>query len=38
MRSKGGRGVPFIDVEGIYIPGYNPDGIEKAVERRRKGQ
>ncbi len=37
MRSKGGRGVPFIDVEGIYIPGFSAEEIKQAVEKRRKG-
>jgi glutaredoxin len=36
MRQKGGRGVPFVDVEGIYIPGFAPILIKQAVEDRRR--
>ncbi len=37
MSQKSGRkGVPVIDVEGIIIRGYSPDGIKQAVEKRRK--
>ena len=36
MRKSGGaKGVPFIDVEGIYIRGYNPGVLKDAVEKRR---
>jgi len=31
---KGGRGVPFIDVEGIYIHGYSKEAIISAIERK----
>lgn len=34
-KSGGSRRVPFIDVEGIIIRGYNPGAIKAAVERRR---
>ena len=34
MRRKGGSGVPFIDVEGIYIAGYDAYAIKAAVEKR----
>jgi glutaredoxin len=30
-----GKGVPIIDVEGIVIPGYNPEAIKDAVEQKR---
>jgi glutaredoxin len=35
--SKGGgsKGVPLIDVEGIFIRGYNPDALKAAIEKRR---
>jgi glutaredoxin len=36
MIEKSGRtGIPFIDIEGIYIYGANLQGIKKAVEKRR---
>jgi glutaredoxin len=35
MAKKGGRGVPLIDVEGIFINGYSPEMIREAVEKRR---
>lgn len=35
MKSGGRKGVPVIDVEGIIIPGYSPEAIKAAVERRR---
>lgn len=36
MQAKSGRkGVPFIDIEGIYIHGFSEDSIRKAVERKR---
>ena len=34
MNAKGGTGVPFIDVEGTYIYGYNKQTIISAVERK----
>jgi len=34
-KSGGSTGVPFIDIEGIIIRGYNPGAIKAAVERRR---
>lgn len=34
-KSRGAKGVPLIDVEGIIIHGYNPSVIKDAVERRR---
>jgi glutaredoxin len=34
-KSGGSTGVPFIDVEGMLIRGYNPDAIRSAIERRR---
>ncbi len=37
MHSKGGKGVPLIDVEGIVIKGYSAGAIKDAVERRRNG-
>ncbi|HMK44686.1 MAG TPA: glutaredoxin domain-containing protein [Dissulfurispiraceae bacterium] len=36
MRKAGRRGVPVIDVEGIIIPGYSPEHIKAAVEKRRE--
>jgi len=36
MHDKGGRGVPFIDVEGTYIGGYAPERIKQVVEDRRR--
>ena len=27
--------LPFIDIEGIIIRGYNPDALKGAVEKRR---
>jgi len=35
-KSGGGRGVPFIDVEGIIIRGYSPEAIRASVEERRR--
>ena len=35
-KSGGGRGVPFIDVEGIIIRGYSPEEIRASVEDRRR--
>lgn len=34
-KSGGSTGVPFIDVEGTIIRGYNPDALKSAIERRR---
>jgi glutaredoxin 3 len=34
MRDKGGRGVPFIDIDGIYIRGYSEEAIRSAVKRK----
>jgi glutaredoxin len=34
-KSRGVKGVPLIDVEGIIIHGYNPGAIKNAVEKRR---
>ena len=34
MRDKGGRGVPFIDVEGLYIRGYSKEAIISAVRTK----
>ena len=34
-KSGGSTGVPFIDVEGIIIRGYNPSALRAAIERRR---
>ena len=34
-KSRGGSGVPVIDVEGIILRGYNSDSIKNAVEERR---
>ncbi|MGD0916241.1 MAG: glutaredoxin domain-containing protein [Thermodesulfobacteriota bacterium] len=34
-KSRGARGVPLIDVEGIIIHGYSLGGIKDAVEKRR---
>ena len=34
-KSGGSTGVPFIDVEGMLIRGYNPDALRSAIERRR---
>jgi len=36
MREKGGRGVPFVDIEGTYIPGYAPEFIKQSIEDRRR--
>ncbi len=36
MLAKSGRkGVPFIDIEGIHLQGFNADSIRRAVEKRR---
>jgi glutaredoxin len=35
FKTKGGRGVPLIDVEGLIIKGYNADSIRSAVESKR---
>ena len=37
MHSKGGNGVPLIDVEGIIIRGYSARAIKAAVEKKRNG-
>lgn len=34
-KSGGSTGVPLIDVEGIIISGYDPDGIDRALEKKR---
>ncbi len=34
-KSRGAKGVPLIDVEGIIIHGYNPGDIKDAIEKRR---
>ena len=36
MRRLGGKGVPFIDVEGILIRGYSPERIKEAIEKKKK--
>ena len=36
LGKSGHRGVPVIDVEGIVIKGFTPDGIKQAVETKRK--
>lgn len=36
LGKSGQRGVPVIDVEGIVIKGFTPDGIKQAVESKRK--
>ena len=36
FKTKGGQGVPLIDVEGILIKGYNQDSIKSSVEEKRK--
>jgi glutaredoxin len=36
FKSKGGSGVPLIDVEGIVIKGYNQESIQSAVEEKRR--
>ncbi len=36
MKEKSGsKGVPFIDIEGIYLRGYSEEKIRQAVEKRR---
>lgn len=35
FRSKGGNGVPLVDIEGIIIKGYSPSGIKAALESKR---
>lgn len=35
MRKLGGKGVPFIDVEGILIKGYSPELIKGAIEKKK---
>ncbi len=30
-----GTGVPFIDIEGLYVHGFNAQKIKWAVEKRR---
>jgi len=37
MHSKGGNGVPLIDVEGIIIRGFSAGAIKAAVEKKRNG-
>lgn len=37
MHSKGGNGVPLIDVEGIVIKGFSAAAIKAAVEKKRAG-
>jgi glutaredoxin len=34
-KSRGAKGVPVIDIEGIIIHGYNPGVIKDAIEKRR---
>jgi len=34
FKTKGGTGVPLIEVEGIMIKGYNQDSIKSAVEEK----
>lgn len=37
MRKKSGtNGVPVLDIEGIIIRGFNPNGISAAIENKRK--
>ena len=38
QKSGGSKGVPFIDVEGIMIRGFNPTAIKNAVEKKRNSQ
>lgn len=33
---SGSRGVPVLDIEGIIIPGYSPDAMKAAIERKRR--
>jgi hypothetical protein len=35
---SGRKGVPFIDIEGIYLHGFSDGSIREAVERRRSSQ
>jgi glutaredoxin len=37
MHSKGGNGVPLIDVEGIIIRGFSAKAIKAAVEKKKNG-
>lgn len=36
FRSKGGRGVPLVDIEGIILKGYSPASIKSALDSKRK--
>jgi mycoredoxin len=36
MAKSGSRGVPVVDIEGIVIRGYSPDGMKDAIERKRR--
>jgi hypothetical protein len=38
LAKSGSKGVPFIDIEGIYLHGFSEDSIRKAVERKRSGK
>jgi hypothetical protein len=38
MAKSGSRGVPFIDIEGIYLHGFSEGSIRQAVERRRSSR
>jgi len=35
FKTKGGSGVPLIDVEGTVIKGYNQDSIKSAVDEKK---
>jgi len=38
ITKSGSTGVPFIDIEGIYIHGFSVGRIKQAVEKRRDAE
>ncbi len=38
FRSKGGKGVPLFDIEGIIIKGYSPTSVRSALDSKSKPQ
>lgn len=34
MKKKGGSGIPFVDIEGIYIRGYSKGAMLRAIKRK----
>lgn len=35
-KKSGSNGIPVLDIEGIIVRGFNPNGISAAIESRRK--